>query len=255
MKRGERDVSPSEVRELAARKQSLNAELQQVRREQARLSGRHFNLADIVGGGDGLGSGKLGDGIDPLTGKPQSAKQAVLENVQPNVFSKSSVKFIDGVVVPDNSAEGAPISSTGLRVKNVPKTSGQVWDAIRFGPVNSQFSTTLDGTDYASDGHTLLSLHANAAITFDLKRLREASGMTELKFTATAGDFGQTPKNGASFAVYVDGETKAERKNIGRDDGGIAVDVPLPATALFLTLMATDGGNGIGHDQICFADT
>ena len=254
VKRGERDVSPNKVRELAARKQSLNAELQQVRREQARLSGRHFDLADIVGGGDGLGSGKLGDGIDPLTGKTQTARRGFVENVQPNVFAKSSVKFIEGVVVPDSSAEGTPISSTGLRVKNVPKTSGQVWDAIRFGPVNSQFATTLDGIDYAAGEHTLLSLHANAAITFDLKALREASGVTELRFTATAGYFGQTPKNGASFLVSVDGETKAERKNIGREDGGIAVEVPLPATALFLTLMATDGGNGIGHDQICFAD-
>ena len=75
-----------------------------------------------------------------------------------------------------------------------------------------------------------------------------------MKCTATAGYFGQTPQNGASFHVYVDGETKASRKNIGRDDGGIAVEVPLPATARFLTLMATDGGNGISHDQICFAD-
>ncbi len=254
VKRGERDVSPSEVRELAARKQSLNAELQLVRREQARLSGRHFDLADIVGGGDGLGTGKLGDGIDSLTGKPQSTKRGFVEGVQPNVFVKSSVKFIEGVVIPDKSDEGTPISSTGLRVKNVPKTSGQIWDAIRFGPVNSQFSTTLDGTDFATGDHTLLSLHANAAITFDLKALREASGLTELRFTATAGYFGETPKNGASFLVYVDGEAKAERKNIGRDDGGIAVEVSIPATALFLTLMATDGGNGIGHDQICFAD-
>jgi hypothetical protein len=54
--------------------------------------------------------------------------------------------------------------------------------------------------------------------------------------------------------VYVDGESKANQKNIGRDDGGFAVEVLLPTTAGFLTLMATDGGNGIGHDQICFAD-
>ena len=254
VKRGERDVSPSEVRELAARRQSLNAELQLIRREQARLSGRHFDLADIVGGGDGLGSGKLGDGIDPLTGRTQTAKRGFLEGVQPNVFAKSSVKFVEGVVVPDQSPEGTPISSTGLRVKHVPKTAGQVWDAVRFGPVNSQFSTKLDGIDYATDGHTLLSLHANVAITFDLKAVRDASGLAELRFTATAGYFGETPKNGASFAVYVDGDLKHERKGIGRDDGGSAVTLPLPATAQFLTLMATDGGNGIGHDQICFAD-
>jgi Protein of unknown function (DUF1553)/Protein of unknown function (DUF1549)/Planctomycete cytochrome C/NPCBM/NEW2 domain len=254
VKRGDRDVSAVEVRDLAARRQSLNAELQRIRTEQARRSGRHRDLADIVGGGDGLGGGKPGDGIDPVTGKPQSAKRGFLEGATPNVFAKSTVKFVDGVVIPDFSPDGTPIASTGLRVKKPPRTSGQAWDAIRFGPVNSQFSTKLDGIDYNADGHTLLSLHANAAITFDLAALREAGAPAEMKFTSTAGYFGQTPKFGASFAVYVDGEAKFERKNIGRDDGGIAVEIMLPATARFLTLMATDGGNGISHDQICFAD-
>ena len=164
------------------------------------------------------------------------------------------MKFVDGVVIPDLSPEGTQITSTGLKVMKPPRTSGQAWDAIRFGPVNSHFSTKLDGVDYAADGHTLLSLHANAAITFDLAALREAGAPAEMKFTATAGYFGQTPKNGASYFVYVDGELKANQKNIGRDDGGLAVDVMLPAAARFLTLMSTDGGNGIGHDQICFAD-
>ncbi len=254
VKRGDRDVSATEVRDLAARKQALNAELQQTRVEQARRGGQHRDLADIVGGGDGLGTGKPGAGIDPVTGQPQSAKRGFLEGAKPNVFARSTVKFVDGVVIPDLSPDGTQITSTGLKVMKPPRTSGQVWDAIRFGPVNSQFSTKLDGVDYAAEGHTLLSLHANVAITFDLAALREAGAPAELKFTATAGYFGQTPQNGASFHVYVDGESKASRKNIGRDDGGIAVEVPLPATARFLTLMSTDGGNGIGHDQICFTD-
>ena len=254
VKRGEHEVSAAEVRDLAARKQSLNAELQQLRIEQARLSGRHFDLADIVGGGDGLGTGKLGEGIDLITGKPQTAKRGFLEGAKPNVFARSTVKFVDGVFIPDLAPEGTQITSTGLKVMKPPRTSGQAWDAIRFGPVNSHFSTKLDGVDYAADGHTLLSLHANAAITFDLAALREAGAPAEMKFTATAGYFGQTPKNGASYFVYVDGELKTNQKNIGRDDGGLAVDVVLPAAARFLTLMSTDGGNGIGHDQICFAD-
>lgn len=254
VKRGEREVSAAEVRNLAARKQALNAELQQVRIDQAKLSGRHFDLADIVGGGDGLGTGKVGEGIDLVTGKPHAPKRGFLEEAKPNVFARSTVKFVDGVVIPDLSPEGTQISSTGLKVMKPPRTSGQAWDAIRYGPINSYFSTKLDGVDYAADGHTLLSLHANAAITFDLAALREAGAPAEMKFTATAGYFGQTPKNGASYFVYVDGELKANQKNIGRDDGGLAVEVVLPVAARFLTLMSTDGGNGIGHDQICFAD-
>ena len=254
VKRGERDVSPAEIQELADRKKRLQAELQKVRDELARRSGRYVHLADIVGGGNGGGTGTRDAGIDPVTGKLQSPKRGFLEGAKTNAFVKSAVRFVDGVVIPDASEEGTPISSTGLRVHDVPKTSGQVWDAIRFGPVNSQFSTKLDNVDYNSDGHSLLSLHANVAITFDLTAIRETGIPAELRLTATAGYFGQTPRDGASFAVYVNSQLMQARKNIGRDDGGIAVDISIPTDAKFLTLMATDGGNGIGHDQICFAD-
>ena len=254
VKRGEREISPAEIRELADQKQRFQAELQNLRDELARRSGRYVHLADIVGGGNGRGTGTRDAGIDPITGKPKTPKRGFLEGAKTNTFAKSSVPFVDGVVIPDASEEGTPISSTGLRVQNVPKTSGQVWDAIRYGPVNSQFSTKLGGVDYNSDGHSLLSLHANVAITFDLTGLRETGIPTDLRLTATAGYFGQTPKDRASFAVYVDGQLMQARKNLGRDDGGVAVDVSIPADARFLTLMATDGGNGIGHDQICFAD-
>ena len=68
------------------------------------------------------------------------------------------------------------------------------------------------------------------------------------------GYFGQTPKNGAGFAAYVDGELKQENNSLGRDDALVSIELTSPVDARFLTLMATDGGNGIGHDQICFAD-
>ncbi|MDB5341725.1 MAG: hypothetical protein JWP89_102 [Schlesneria sp.] len=254
VKRADRDVSPSEVKELAERRQRLNTELQQIRISLARLNDQGRDLADIVGGGDGFGTGTLGQGIDPVTGNAQLLKRGLLEGAKPNLFAKSSVKFIDGVVIPDLSPEGTQITSTGLRLMNVPRTSGQTWDAIRFGPINSFFSTKLDGVDYANGDHTLLSLHANAAITFDLAALRDAGAPSEMKFTATAGYFGQTPRHGASFQVFVDGDLKVDRVNIGRDDGSSAIDLILPESARFLTLMSTDGGNGIGHDQICFAD-
>jgi hypothetical protein len=254
LKRADRDVSPTEVRELAERRQQLNAELQQIRITLARLNGQGRDLADIVGGGDGFGTGTLGQGIDPVTGNPQFPKRGLLEAAKSNVFTKSSVKFIDGVVIPDLVPEGTQITSTGLRLMNVPRTSGQTWDAIRSGPINSFFSTKLDGVDYASGDHTLLSLHANAAITFDLAALRDAGAPPEMKFVATAGYFGQTPRSGASYYVYVDGDLKADRIDIGRDDGSSKIEVVLPEGARFLTLMSTDGGNGIGHDQICFAN-
>lgn len=157
------------------------------------------------------------------------------------------------MVVPDAGADGTPISSTGLRVKT-PKTSGQTWDAIRFGPLLAQYSTKLGDVDFNKDGHTLLGLHANGAITFDLEAMRKAGAPAELKFTTRAGYFGEMAEAGASVFVYVDGQTKFERLGIGRSDGAIPIDIDLPRTARFLTLMATDNGNGISNDQVCFAD-
>lgn len=254
LRRAERDVSPQEVVQLAERKRQLEAELQSTRAAVARLSGRYIHLADIVGGGNGRGTGKPGEGIDPLTGKPQSARRGFLDGAKPNQFVKSTIPFIDGVVIPDASEAGTPISSTGLRIQGIPKTSGHVWDALRYGPVNSQFSTSLGGIDYAANGHSLLSLHANCGITFDLAALRDAGIPAEFKLQSVVGYFGETPKSGAGFGIYLDGVLQQGREAIGRDDGPIAIDISVSADKRFLTLVSTDAGNGIGHDQICFAD-
>ena len=267
VKRGDREVSPAEVQSLAARRQTLNAELQQVRKELAALSGKQVDLAELVGGRSGWPrekpvpdgatppeSSPQGNGIDPRSGQAVREKRGFLENIQVNQFVRSNVPFVDGVFVPDKSADGTVISSTGLRAMNLPRTSGQVWDAIRCGPVNSQHSTVLDGVDFGTPEHTLLSLHANVGITFDLAQLRAAGVPSELAFTATAGYFGQTPRQGASYWVLIDGEVKAQRLNFGRDDGSLAIDLPIPEQARCLTLIATDGGNGIAHDQLGFAD-
>jgi len=254
VRRGDRDSDPVEAHRVEARRKEILTEQSVIRIRQAELRGRPIQLADIVGGGDGYGSGKAGAGIDPLTGQPIEAARGILPDVVLNRFSSSPLKFVDGVVIPDASESGTPISSTGLTIRDVPKISGQVWDAIRFGPVNSQFSTKLGEVDFGSSQHTLLSLHANAAITFDLEELRQAGAPVEMKLTTSVGYFGQTAQAGASFSIYVDGELKSQRVGLGRDDGLVPVEMDLPATARFLTLMATDHGNGISHDQICFGD-
>jgi mono/diheme cytochrome c family protein len=252
VKRGDRELTTT--KQDNPLRERLVAERERIGSALARLLPARIDLADIVGGGDGHGTGKAGAGIDQLTAKPQLEKREFLAGAKPNEFQESPLKFVDGVVVPQQSKEGTPITSTGIKVSDVPQTSGQVWDAIRSGPVNSQFSTKLSDVDFAGDGHSLLSLHANAGITFDLAELRAAGAPPEMKFTASVGYFGQTPKDGASYFVYLDGKLVAHRAGIGRDDGLQSIDVAIAAKDRFLTLMATDHGNGISHDQICFGD-
>lgn len=255
VKRAERIVSTAEEQEIAGRKAELETQLSEVRTAIAKLRGDGWSLTDVIGGGDGRGSGTAGSGIDPLTGNVQVAARGFLQETTVNAYRDSPLPFVDGVVVPSGGADvGVPVTSTGLIVRGLPETSGQAWDAVRNGPVHSTYSTTLGGIDFAVEPHTLLGLHANAAVTFELQAMRANGLPGHLRFRSSVGYFGQTPRNGASLHVLLDGNVVFERLRIGRDDGLIEIDLPIPDSVQFLTLMATDGGNGIGHDQIGFGD-
>ncbi|MFP6904675.1 MAG: DUF1553 domain-containing protein, partial [Verrucomicrobiota bacterium] len=164
--------------------------------------------------------------------------------------------FVDGVFVPDGGEGRAkiPVSSTGLTITGLPKTSGFAWDMIRNGPVASQHANTHGGIDFTKDGHTLLGLHANAGITFDLAAIRKASGMKGLRFTAQLGYFGAVGAYRADAWAFVDGKQVVAHPHLKREHGLQQVDVALPETAGFLTLVSTDGENGYSHDQLGWGD-
>ena len=255
VRRGDRLLSMEEQNALNQKKVELESQLAAARRELGTLRQDGWSLADIIGGGNGHGSGKPGHAVDPVSGRPTDEKRGFLEAAVANSFVTSDVPFVDGVLIPDGGDTGrVVISSTGLEAHGVPDTGGRAWDAIRNGPVNSQFSTELGGVDFANDSHSLLSLHANAAVTFDLSEMRKNGLPETVLLRSQVGYFGQTPGAGASVHVFLDGEPVFERISIGRNDGLIDVVVPIAASVRFLTLMATDAGNDIGHDQICFTD-
>jgi hypothetical protein len=254
VQRGDRELSAGQGQKIEAVKRQIREEQEALRARLARRDGQHYDLADIVGGGNGLGTGVRGNGIDPLSGHRQVEKRGILAGIKVNHFTPSTVKFVDGVFIPGASADGAVVSSTGLRVKGIPATTAQAWDAIRSGPVNSQFTTTLGGIDFGAADHTLLALHANAAITFDLAKLRAVGAPAALRFTTSAGYFGSIPRRAASFFVYLDGQLKAKAVAIGHDDGIVPVEVAIDPAARFLTLISTDDSKSISYDQICFGD-
>lgn len=253
LKRGDRPASDAEQKRHDSEKTRLEAEAKRLSLEIGKLRGEGLNLADIVGGGNGLGTGKARQGIDPRNGVVQDRDQRSLGGAKVNTFvpCKHS-EFIDGVFIPDG-ASAIPVSSTGLTVTGVPKTSGNAWDAIRNGKLASQHSTQLGGVDYGKEGHSMLGLHANAGITFDLAAIRKASGQGAMTFSAVAGYGGQAGASRAEFRIYLDGKLLAERR-IGNADGAVPLAIDLPETGRFLTLMSTDGGDGYGNDQIFFGD-
>ena len=58
----------------------------------------------------------------------------------------------------------------------------------------------------------------------------------------------------ADFWVLVDAQMRYRRQGIDSSHGAYSVVVPLAENDRFLTLAATDGGDGIGFDWIVFGD-
>lgn len=215
-----------------------------------------LNLADIVGGGDGTGNGTFRQGIDPRTGKVESADFGFLERVRPNHFVPVEVSaIIDGVFTP-SSGEGRaaiPLSSSGITLTGITGAGGNAWDIPRNGPVHSQHSPELDGVNFSRGHDSLIGLHANAGITFDLEAARGVIGEKHLQFSTRVGYFGKAEdRYFADARILVDGKIVAEFFKLKRSDGLRAISIPLPIGTRFLTLLATDGGNDISMDQIGF---
>lgn len=259
-KRGNRAIDVALEKKRTDEKAALSKEIHELKQQIQKLTAKGWDVADIVGGGNGLGTGQVGAGIDPGSGASIKDTRGFLEDAAPNRFHESPLSIVDGVAIPDGKDLGSvPISSTGLLASDIPATSGKAWDAIRNGPVHSQFSTKLKDIEYNDGLHKLLSLHANALITFDLSELPPITAGTAvpkngLRLLGEVGYFGQTPKEGASAFVFIDGKIVFKREKFGRNDGMAAIEIAIPEGGRFLTLMATDNGNGISHDQVCFAD-
>ena len=270
VRRDNRDIDPDRRKQYDADKVRLSGSINQLAAQIGHLQGEGLDLADIVGGGNGFGTGKKGLGIDARSGKVQERPFGDLGNVKPGNYASCDYPFVDGVFVPANGQ--TRISSTGLLADSLPDNSGKAWDMIRHGPVSSQFSTTLGTIDFNSAGHSMIGLHANAGITFDLAAVRNAvrpkadqktqdssnkptdlgSSVVEYQFSCVVGYGGRTVDPSAEFRVYLDGELKSTGR-LGRNDT-TNLSIKLPATSRFLTLLSTDGGNGYGHDQISFGD-
>ncbi|NNE92415.1 MAG: DUF1553 domain-containing protein, partial [Verrucomicrobiales bacterium] len=255
VKRAERVTSQKRLTEYEATKAELTKQKNALAYRIGQLRGDGLDLADIVGGGNGHGSGTFGNGIDPRNAAVQTRKFGALGNVKTNHYAKSKFAFVDGVVIA-NGKDGAeiPVSSSGHSVSGIPTTGGGAWDHIRNGPVASQHSSKHGDIDFTLDGNTLLGIHANAGITFDLNKIRRATGETEMRFTSQVGYFGASGGNRADVWIFIDGQQAVTFKHLKRQDGLQVIDLALPGTAQFLTLLATDGGNGYSMDQVGFGN-
>jgi hypothetical protein len=222
------------------------------------------NLADIVGGGNGHGTGTLDRGINLETGQVFSSP-ATTPNRGQRVEFRPLLRFrgIDGVFVPNGSRGPVVISSTGLTFAQCPATNG----ISSGGPANSGkvyatqtqrvYTAKLNGIDYGNSKHPALHLHPNAGITFDLGQIREDNPDARIeRFTAVCGiprDMPLTRASQADVWVLLDGVVRLHLHYPIDQNTTERVDVPIASQTRFLTLVTTCPGNA-GFSWIFFGD-
>ncbi len=217
--------------------------------------GKRLNLADIVGGGNGLGTGVQGQGLDPSTGEVNLTARVI--NGHNNGFIRvPSLLFVDGVFIPDASVGPQIISSTGIVFRECPDTVGICHESISNG---AMFHTKplephpgyLKGQAYGTDETFSIGMHANTGITFDLGKIRSFMPVARIeRFRATCGvsetvaQYVQRRVDPAKitvdFWVLVDGQVRFSRIMAAEPLSSEQIDIPLGPSDQFLTLITTN---------------
>jgi len=223
-----------------------------------------LNLADIVGQGNGRGTGILNRGIDPATGQAFENPVTRIRRARQNQFqSTPQWPGVDGVFVPNGAVGPVVISSTGLTFAECPDTLGSYYG----GPANSGeiydipgkqvYVARLNGIRYGTSRHPALSLHPNAGITFDLDQIRQDHPNVRIeRFTAVCGipkDLPQTPFSSADVWILLDGFVHLHLRYPVDRHVIEGIHVPIPADTRFLTLVATCTGRA-DYSWVFFGD-
>jgi hypothetical protein len=223
-----------------------------------------LNLADIVGGGNGRGTGKLDQGIDLGTGQTYTNRTTAIQRTRRNEFRPSpQFRGVDGVFVPNGALGPVVISSTGLLFSQCPETVGSYFSGPTNGgkffdlPSQQMVTARLNGIGFGTSSHPALNLHPNAGITFDLGQIRQDHSDIKIdRFTAVCG----IPKNkpqpqfsSADVWVLLDGIVSLHLRYLPGQSVVEKVDVPIPAKTRFLTLVATCSGRA-DYSWIFFGD-
>lgn len=217
------------------------------------LQSESINLASVVAGTNGLGTPVPGNGINPFDGKPTTGATGFIDITRHDVLIPvPSNEFVDGVFVPKSNA--ATITTTGIKVDDLLASSGKTWDYFKSGISSGSTENQIDGVDYSKSPNSVLAIHANKGITFDLKKMREAHHFSDCRLQGVFGNNGASGQSQLDFSIYVDGKRVLHLKDFPAQAKGHQVDLKLSESARFLTLVTTEGKQGISHDQAVFGN-
>ncbi|MCK5000910.1 MAG: NPCBM/NEW2 domain-containing protein [Anaerohalosphaera sp.] len=230
-------------------------------------NGQDVKLADIIGGGNGFGTGKANWGIDIQTGRQIKIDSTNFGFSGSGRYNFASNPFVDGVFIPDGGNGPVRISSTGLYFTQCPDTNGTAVGNFLNGAWHNHIEDKpshmlrLGGRTFEKAGQAFF-MHANKGITFDLDAIRNnIHGVHINSFKALAGVSDTVleiwPESSRTdFWVLVDGQLKLEQIDVKPDDISFIIDIPLTDQDRFLTIITTDSGDeyGTSRDWAMFAE-
>lgn len=204
---------------------------------------KSFNLADVVGNGNGFGTGTFNIGIDPITG--QSGTIGESDRTTSNEYKiLTHNPCIDGVFVPNGKTRQI-VSSQGHVFEECPGTYGNFYLDIGNTPKIAALQPSVQEELNSEAGNTCLLLHANIGITFNLDAIR--SGLPGIKIKQFKSRLcistAAPAMPNADFWVLVDGKVRYSRKNVTDKSFVDSVTIELHENDRFLSLVTTDGGD------------
>lgn len=242
---------------LTADSEAFRAQVSGVQIVARAAVGASVSLADIVGGGNGPGNGRIGYGFDQITGNVVTDsfdRGAVVNGTGFNATPSSN--FVNGVFVVDGGVAGLQQYATTGATMSALDTNNQTWDTIE-NRANNSSGSVLSGIDYNNvGGNTMIGLHSNNGITFDLDAIEAAYGKQVVGFSTIVGLAHGDANAAASYSILLDGVLMASDTldTPGERLVGLPVSFAIGSTARFLTLVSTDANNNIGFDQIIFGN-
>jgi len=220
------------------------------------VPGVRIDLADVVGGGNGFGTGLRYDpdtghgSLNPLTGRLDDTWRPGNKDYSPSYYHLEpspqfipslNIPYIDGVFVPDGGEAVCIVSSEGHVFTECPDTDGMIkWNidngwqyaAQEIGPSNTKELIDNPG----------ISMHANCGLTFALDTMRHALPDIEIsRFTARVGmPVNAIPKYGEiDLWILVDSRIRFHKSKI-RTGQMFDIQIPLHVEDRFLSLVVTD---------------
>jgi len=229
--------------------------------------GEPINLADIVGGGNGFGSGRQFSAltIDDRIIASDTAR-IVLTCTESANYEILSNPLIDSLFIPKGKTQ---ICSQKTVFTKFPDTAVSTFGCVTNGGIvagpGDGWSNTLllGGKEYGRLESPMIHIHSNMGITFDLNHIRQSIpdlrivGFSSLcGITETAQQmpgYNSAKHSQVDFRVLVDGVVQFKKEHISLTSGPIPIDIKLNANDRYLSLAVTDSDGSVYYDWSIFA--